>query len=400
MAYAVKSEMSSANNDSTIEKINALIQDFSNVQKGVNNFISSSKSQLKGKGYNQARRKLNVYIDVCNKGKDICKYLLNNIVAANNTMFNFMEEFETLDDSKIEDLRNEINRLRSLENQFYGYANKVDNSGEKSKLRSIAVYYMNVRLYGEKVLKKLEELAPTDAKAFSKLDGDVSNIQKYFSAIDGIDSSTFCPLGKQSSIGVNQYTDYNLAELLKNNQDITGVKSKIRVESELAKIPVNERMNFLFPGYYGIRQVPTDERVVLDQLAWFEAPIIDEYGNLGTTKLQLHKKVGDEVVQIFQEMVDIGFPVKPREIAETSTYNYSGHPDKLSSHATGTSIDINHKQNPYKNAASFRPYEDPYAVTKEVVEIWERHGFIWGGYFHNGTFEEPYDATHFTYLGW
>lgn len=397
MAYAVKSEMSSANNDSTIQRISALVQDFSNVQKGVNNFISSSKSQLKGKGYNQARRKLNVYIDVCNKGKDICKYLLNNIVAANNTMFNFMGEFETLDDSKIENLRNEINRLRSLENQFYGYANKVEDSGEKSKLRSIAAYYMNVRLYGEKVLKKLEELAPTDAAAFSKLNSDVSNIQKYFGGIDGIDSSTFCPFGKKSSIGFNQYTDYNLAELLKNNQEIIGTKPKIKVDSELAKIPVNERMNFLFPGY---NRVPTNERVVLDQMAWFEAPIVDLEGNRSTTKLFLHKKVGDEVVQIFEEMADIGFPVMPRESASTSTYNYSGAPDKLSSHATGTSIDINAPHNPDRNPGSFRPYENPYAVTREVVEIWERHGFIWGGYFHNGTFERPCDATHFTYLGW
>jgi hypothetical protein len=68
--------------------------------------------------------------------------------------------------------------------------------------------------------------------------------------------------------------------------------------------------------------------------------------------------------------------------------------DRVSPHGLGIAIDIATKDSHYwrwtkPDAAGRYPYRN--AIPKEVVDIFERHGFIWGGRWYH------YDTMHFEY---
>lgn len=63
---------------------------------------------------------------------------------------------------------------------------------------------------------------------------------------------------------------------------------------------------------------------------------------------------------------------------------------RLSSHAFGIAIDLNPDKGPYWQWSG-GPHPGKDAYPSEIVEIFERHGFIWGGKWHH------YDMMHFEY---
>jgi hypothetical protein len=68
--------------------------------------------------------------------------------------------------------------------------------------------------------------------------------------------------------------------------------------------------------------------------------------------------------------------------------------DRVSPHGLGIAIDIATTQSHYwhwvkPDAAGHYPYRN--AIPKEIVDIFERHGFIWGGRWYH------YDTMHFEY---
>ncbi len=70
------------------------------------------------------------------------------------------------------------------------------------------------------------------------------------------------------------------------------------------------------------------------------------------------------------------------------------HSDRLSAHSFGIAIDINVAYSDYWQWS--RPGADGHAVYRnriplEIVEIFERHGFIWGGKW------DHFDTMHFEY---
>lgn len=46
----------------------------------------------------------------------------------------------------------------------------------------------------------------------------------------------------------------------------------------------------------------------------------------------------------------------------------------------------------YHGTGAYRPGSDPYSVTQQVVNIWKKHGFYWGG-----DWKSYKDYMHFTY---
>ena len=82
---------------------------------------------------------------------------------------------------------------------------------------------------------------------------------------------------------------------------------------------------------------------------------------------------------------DVGGSFNWRRIAGT---------DRLSAHSYGAALDLNPKLGGYWRWAG-RPEGDagPYRnrIPREIVEIFERHGFIWGGKWHH------FDGMHFEY---
>ena len=115
-----------------------------------------------------------------------------------------------------------------------------------------------------------------------------------------------------------------------------------------------------------------------------------------TASFTCNRALADTYRQIFDELYEIKFPIN--DIGCFSWRNTAG--GRISEHALGTAIDINYMQNYciYGDGSTvgdyWRPYEDIYSVTPEVVNIFRRHNFSWGG-----SWVTPKDYMHFSYFG-
>ncbi len=76
-------------------------------------------------------------------------------------------------------------------------------------------------------------------------------------------------------------------------------------------------------------------------------------------------------------------------IAGTFNYRYIKDTKRLSAHSYGISIDLNVKQSAYWKWDKTYSYKNK--IPKEIVDIFERYGFIWGGRWYH------YDTMHFEY---
>jgi hypothetical protein len=96
------------------------------------------------------------------------------------------------------------------------------------------------------------------------------------------------------------------------------------------------------------------------------------------------EKVSAEIDQLpprFKEFVTtIGGTFNWRKIAGTK---------RLSAHSFGISIDLNPKKSSYWRWDAKYKYKNK--LPREIVEIFEKHGFIWGGKWYH------YDTMHFEY---
>jgi hypothetical protein len=92
-------------------------------------------------------------------------------------------------------------------------------------------------------------------------------------------------------------------------------------------------------------------------------------------------------------MAAIKFPVDPRC---TGGYNWrpmATNPNKQSYHSYGSVVDLNWTYNPLVYGTG-NPYlgKSEYAITQNVVNIWKKYGFYWGG-----DWTSYQDYMHFTY---
>ena len=118
--------------------------------------------------------------------------------------------------------------------------------------------------------------------------------------------------------------------------------------------------------------------------------------------ISVHKKLAKSVSAIFQEIyeLDIKFPIKTlvgysyRKVGGVGLVNST----LMSAHSFGSAIDINpgNYDNDYYlgKGNDLRNKNNPYCIPDEVIEIFESHGWFWGG-----DFEICSDTMHFQYLG-
>ncbi len=114
-------------------------------------------------------------------------------------------------------------------------------------------------------------------------------------------------------------------------------------------------------------------------------------------KVTVHSAIADKVVAVFTEIFhgEEQFPIK-----DLGGYSWRGG---RSEHNWGTALDLNANENYclYQDGTTvgecWAPYENPYSVTPygEVVNIFEKYGFTWGG----DAWSNPKDYMHFSYLG-
>lgn len=104
--------------------------------------------------------------------------------------------------------------------------------------------------------------------------------------------------------------------------------------------------------------------ITFDDLAYLKIPHYDFSGNITMGEMVVNRKLADEVLDIFAELFDIGYPIERMRLVDhynasdfasiednnTSAFNYrvsTAGTGKLSKHALGCAIDINPQINPY-----------------------------------------------------
>ena len=168
---------------------------------------------------------------------------------------------------------------------------------------------------------------------------------------------------------------------------------------EAAQIQGQEaRIEWLYDG----KGVPQTEEENASYLETFDVEYLDGDGNIQTQALTMHKKLKSEIQAVFQDLISIGFPIEwSSGGGSIRGWNvdagYSGAFYR-SAHCYGHAVDINVAANPCPQCgvgsqSAYQPGVDPYSVTDEVVNIWKKHGFYWGG-----DWNSPKDYMHFSYF--
>lgn len=123
----------------------------------------------------------------------------------------------------------------------------------------------------------------------------------------------------------------------------------------------------------------------------------------GKKKLKVNRKLAGEVKQIFKEIYEL--PEKfPIDTLVGFRWNSAGEVSGpllkdttvMSAHAYGAAIDINMYQNDYYVGPNhdYRDKNNKFYIPESVKEIFEKHGWYWGGNFSICT-----DTMHFQYTG-
>lgn len=193
----------------------------------------------------------------------------------------------------------------------------------------------------------------------------------------------------------NAYIDWQASKILKIRSNIFHLSSEDCsisnafganvVVGDAANVDLGARMKWLFPS-----SVPKTQGEVQAYLTTISVPVVDTDGSKSNMSLTVHKKLAKEIEAIFAEMAAIGFPIHS---AGGFTYrNMASGTGSLSHHSYGVAIDINAAENKAIYQGSVDK-DSPYYITSQVVNIWKKHGFYWGGDW-KGNY---YDPMHFTY---
>lgn len=177
----------------------------------------------------------------------------------------------------------------------------------------------------------------------------------------------------------------------------TGGSANVQA-GEAAKIQGTEaRIQWLYDG----KGVPKSEAENNKYLETFQVEYLDQNGAHQTMNITMHKKLKTEVQAIFRDMVSAGFRIVGGDVS----YRQWGTDDgfngqfKQSAHTYGHAFDVNPEQNYciYGDGSIvgkfYKPGENPYSVTPEIINIWKQHGFYWGG-----DWNSPKDYMHFSYF--
>lgn len=127
--------------------------------------------------------------------------------------------------------------------------------------------------------------------------------------------------------------------------------------------------------------------ITFDDLAYLKIPHYDFNGNITVGEMVVNRKLADEVLDIFAELFDIGYPIERMRLVDhydasdfasiednnTSAFNYrvsTAGTGKLSKHALGCAIDINPQINPYVSS-------DGTGSHPNAEEYWSRDKSKW-----------------------
>ena len=150
-------------------------------------------------------------------------------------------------------------------------------------------------------------------------------------------------------------------------------------------------------------------------LAYLTLSYINFDGERCVGNMIVAAELGDEVVEIFMELFDNGFPIYQMELIDvfdadddksmadnnSSAFNFRlvKGKKKISKHGLGTAIDINPVQNPYITNGRYSPpaseeYKDRSNIRQGMIvkgdvcyNAFTSRGWTWGGYWNNKDYQ-------------
>lgn len=161
--------------------------------------------------------------------------------------------------------------------------------------------------------------------------------------------------------------------------------------------------------------------VALTDLRYLSLTYRSPDGTVQQGELVVSAAVADDVVAIFRQLYDIGYPIASMRLVDdfggdddasmaannTSAFNCRPVTGGVgfSEHSYGTAIDVNPVQNPYLRGSLVLPAAGRAFVDRPdapgvihagdaVVTVFADHGFSWGG-----SWREPVDYQHFSVSG-
>ncbi len=164
----------------------------------------------------------------------------------------------------------------------------------------------------------------------------------------------------------------------------------------------DKRVQYLTNGYTG-SDVPSESELA-SLMTTINIPIWN--GKEVTSRtLTVNKKLASSIQSIFTELAEKKYEIEFAQELDGGRGNYEveGYEyrttgsGRLSDHAYGGAIDINAVHNPMTGPRDALKENDgsKYVVTDEVIKIFAKHGFYWGGDWHSSC-----DPMHFSFTGW
>ena len=146
-----------------------------------------------------------------------------------------------------------------------------------------------------------------------------------------------------------------------------------------------------------------------EQIVKLNVQYIDFNGKIKTGQIEVNKVLSNEVRDIFNEILNISFPINKIQTIDhygysdeksirdnnSSSYNFRfvGDSNKLSDHSIGFAIDINPWQNPWvhPSALNLTKYDPTLKGTilkdGDIVNIFKKYGWTWGGDWRNPDYQ-------------
>lgn len=191
MGKIIKSDLLSSSINNMISSLESDITDTDNIIKSLNSFIENTKEKLKGKGYDAARAKAAAYIPILNNRKAIAQNLKSAISSAKSTMLAYMENYDSLDDSKLAETTTKLEQasydLQQARNAYNDIkAQSSGNDTNYQKYIDSINYYQNLYEELKKLNDKLKHLSQTDISAYSAINSVSQNIANYKSSVSSI----------------------------------------------------------------------------------------------------------------------------------------------------------------------------------------------------------------------
>ena len=153
---------------------------------------------------------------------------------------------------------------------------------------------------------------------------------------------------------------------------------------EAKEVPLRQRMDRLFPDW-----TPTKEKQMEKYITTITVPVLTADWKRKNLALDIHKKLANEYIAIFQEMYDEGIFVNP---ATTWGFKWrlAAGSSKQSHHSYWSVVDVNYDVN--GGAYWKTDPNSPYFNKQNMVKIWKDHGFYWWWNWKKN------DPMHFTYM--